>query len=407
MRRAGAKGDVGRQLKLLVRQRLFLKELVVPGGVFSLLGSLLNLTGGHLRRSARKGCVLSARAKGRHLRRCVRPHAVNALAQGRPLLRCRKALTEALLAQSGLLRCRSGTLTKLLFAQSSKLPRRSSALTKLLLTQRSKLPRCSGTLTKLLLAQSGLLRCRSSALTKLLFAQSSLLRCRGGTLTKLLLSQGGLRLRSASALTVNLLTKGGKVLTGGGSHAKKLLAQIALLLSGGKTLTEALLANAKRLLRGLLLCSAVCLCSPEAKLLLLLRGVKRLAKALIKNARKNLSVSQILLLVEVRRSNTRPVATKGPRANGVAHLPRLLLLVLLVEKASGALQNSAKIRGKILVDLISTQLIGVHCLRAAAHELSCNLLERLCAHQGLLRPVRRRPRQVLTLAKALRVLAAS
>ena len=50
--RAGAKGDVGRQLKLLVRQRLLLKELVVQGGVFSLLGGLLDLTGGHLSRSA-------------------------------------------------------------------------------------------------------------------------------------------------------------------------------------------------------------------------------------------------------------------------------------------------------------------------------------------------------------------
>ena len=52
LRRAGAKGDVGRQLKLLVWQRLLLKELVVFGGVLGLIGGLLDLTGGHLSRSA-------------------------------------------------------------------------------------------------------------------------------------------------------------------------------------------------------------------------------------------------------------------------------------------------------------------------------------------------------------------
>jgi hypothetical protein len=135
LRRASAKGDVGRQLKLLVRQRLLLKELVVPGSVFSLPSGLIDLTGSHLSRSARKCCVLSACAKGGKGCGRVCTHTVNALAQGRPLLRCRNALTKLLLAQSGLLCCRSGTLTKLLLAQSGKLARRSGTLTKLLLTQ--------------------------------------------------------------------------------------------------------------------------------------------------------------------------------------------------------------------------------------------------------------------------------
>ena len=139
-------------------------------------------------------------------------------------------------------------------------------------------------------------------------------------------------------------------------------------------------------MRCLLLCSPVCLRCAKAKLLLLLSRAKRLAKALVEKVGEDFGVSQILLLIEVCRSNPATVAPEGTGADGVAHLPSLLLLVLLVQKASGALQNSAEIWRHVLINLIGTQFSGVYRLSAASHVLVCGLLEGLRASQSLLRP---------------------
>ena len=282
-RRTGTKGDVTRQIKLLVWQRLGLKEFIVPCSIFSLLSSLLDTASRQLGTSTSQRRTLSARTKISKLLRSGGPHTINALAQGCCLLRCGCALAKLLRAKGGLLGRSSGTLTKLLLAQSGLLFCDSGTLTKLLCTKSGLLRCCSSALTKLLLAQSGLLLCDSSTLAKLLCAKGGLLcRC-GSALVEKCISHIGLLRCGVCALVVNLVTKGGCVLPSSRSHVKNLLTESALLLSGGKPLPKALLANIKCLLHRLLLCCPICLRGFEGKPLLLLSSAKRLSITLIEN----------------------------------------------------------------------------------------------------------------------------
>ena len=164
-----------------------------------------------------------------------------------------------------------------------------------------------------------------------------------------------------------------------------------------------MLAKCSHTVGSLLRCSAVRLRSAKAHGLLADSGVQGVVIAFVQDVGVDLGIGQVLLLVEVRRSNAATVTAKSPGADSIAHLSRLLLLVLLIEQAGGALKHVLQVRGHVLVDGGAIKVASVDGLtaflripgsgpqillalpKASAVSLTCGVKVRLCrrlsAHQ--------------------------
>ena len=224
-KRARALRDVRQELGDLERIALLLQELIIHGGLASLLRLLLDLTGGKLRLSAGKARSLQPLPKGGKLLGRLSASVIDALTNVLEARRGRRALSKSLLRQRGLLLRRGGSLVENL-TRALKL-----ALGK------------AHALLVLLLAKGRLLLGRRQGLTKLLLAEGRLLTSGGRPLVEELVT-------SAHALLILLLTKGRDVLTRRLALTENLLAKSAEPLPHGRALTEKLLPESGLLFGG-------------------------------------------------------------------------------------------------------------------------------------------------------------
>lgn len=245
------------------------------------------------------------------------------------------------------------------------------ALTKQRLTKPSHLLRCTKLLLISLLAKTGLSLPACDALSI-----QSLPKARH------LLSRTQL-------LAIEVLAKLGHCLRALQALSKQCLPQSSLLLGGTHLLAITLLADSKSLLRKLLLRSAVSLFCCQIDALLLLERAQSLPIAALQQVRDGLLIGKVLLISEIRLSNTCAVATEGPGTDCFTG-QSLTLLSVLLGLCCHRLLNDVRQEGRhILIDALLAKLFRRNRLRSCQGSLTGELLE-WCAspESGLCSPCR-------------------